>query len=132
MGRTVPSFRLVLATEKSEWKPFRNALDKPERKEFDEMWDIPKLYVSACSNSVQLVPLHPIVISILFHHYKELVECQKQIKLMDSNNSIGIINDLQEELQNDMGIEEDRKIEQEQQQQQRLTLFDFKAIRQSS
>lgn len=96
------------------------------------MWDIPKLYVSACSNSVQLVPLHPIVISILFHHYKELVECQKQIKLMDSNNSIGIINDLQEELQNDMGIEEDRKIEQEQQQQQRLTLFDFKAIRQSS
>jgi hypothetical protein len=96
------------------------------------MWDIPKLYVSACSNSVQLVPLHPIVISILFHHYKELVECQKQIKLMDSNNSIGIINDLQEELQNDMGIEEDRNIEQEQQQQQRLTLFDFKAIRQSS
>jgi hypothetical protein len=51
---------------------------------------------------------------------------------MDSNSSIGIINDLQEELQNDMGIEEDRKIEQEQQQQQRLTLFDFKAIRQSS
>ena len=33
-----------------------------------------------------------------------------------------------------MGIEEDRKIEQEQQQQQQqqLTLFDFKAIRQSS
>ena len=132
MGRTVPSFRIVLTEEKQEWKPFRNGLDKSERKEFDEMWDIPKLYVSACSNSVQLVPLHPIVISILFHHYKELVECQKQIKLMDNNNSIGIINDLQEELQNDMGIEEDRKIEQEQQQQQLLTLFDFKAIRQSS
>ena len=35
------------------------------------MWDIPKLYVSACFNSVQLVPLHPIIMSILFHHYKE-------------------------------------------------------------
>ncbi len=79
MGRTVPSFRIVLATEKSEWKTFRNALDKHERKEFDEMWDIPRLYVSACSNSVQLVPLHPIIMSILFQHYKELKECISEI-----------------------------------------------------
>jgi hypothetical protein len=40
-----------------------------------EMWGIPRLYVSACTNSVQLVPLHPFIISILFHHYKELKEC---------------------------------------------------------
>jgi len=52
MGRTVPSFRIVLAEEKKEWKPFRNALDKSERKEFDDMWDIARLYISACSNSV--------------------------------------------------------------------------------
>jgi hypothetical protein len=76
----MPSFRIALAMEKAEWKPFRNALDKSERKEFDEMWDIPKLYVSACSNSVQLVPLHPIFISILFHHYKELLECKREVE----------------------------------------------------
>jgi hypothetical protein len=46
------SFRLVLATEKAEWKTFRNALDKSERKEFDQMWELPKFYISACSNSV--------------------------------------------------------------------------------
>jgi hypothetical protein len=44
------------------------------------MWNIPRLYVSACSNSVQLVPLHPIIISILFHHYKELKECISAVK----------------------------------------------------
>ena len=91
MGRTVPSFRIVLAEEKQEWKPFRNALDKSERKGFDEMWDIPRLYVSACSNSVQLVPLHPITMSILFHHYKELLECQRQIELMDDNNNGSVV-----------------------------------------
>ena len=47
MGRTVPSFRIVLAEEKAEWKPFWDALDKKERKEFDEIWDIPKFYISA-------------------------------------------------------------------------------------
>jgi hypothetical protein len=84
LGRTVPSFRIVIAEEKQEWKPFRNALDKSERKSFDEMWDIPRLYVSACSNSVQLVPLQPIIISILFHHYKELKECISEVEQMEA------------------------------------------------
>jgi hypothetical protein len=58
MGRTIPSFRIALEMEREEWKPFRNALDKSDRKRFDEMWDLPRWYVSACSNSCQLVPLH--------------------------------------------------------------------------
>jgi hypothetical protein len=87
MGRTVPSFRIVISEEKQEWKSFRNALDKSERKSFDEMWDIPRLYVTACSNSVQLVPLHPIIISILFHHYKELKECISEVERIEEATS---------------------------------------------
>jgi hypothetical protein len=34
-------------------------VSKSDRKQFDEMWDISRLYASACSNSCQLVPLHP-------------------------------------------------------------------------
>jgi hypothetical protein len=69
MGRTIPSFRIALEMEERRWKPFRNALDKSDRKKFDEMFDemfdIPRLYITACSNSVvQLEPLHQIVISI--------------------------------------------------------------------
>src|SRR5829696_2965810 len=93
MGRTIPSFRMVIEKERKEWKPFRNALDKKERKDFDEMWDIAKLYVSICSNSAQLVPLQPIIISILFHHHKELKECMRQVeeirgdKKVNNNNN---------------------------------------------
>jgi hypothetical protein len=82
MGRTVPSFRSVLAIEKEEWKPYRNALSKSDKKHFDEMWDIPRLYILACSNSCQLVPLQPIMISIIFHHYKELKEYMAEAQLM--------------------------------------------------
>jgi hypothetical protein len=84
MGRTVPSFRNVLEMEKREWKPFRYALDKSERNSFDEMWDIPKLYIMACPNSVQLVPFHPIAISILFHHYKELIQYIVELERMEA------------------------------------------------
>jgi hypothetical protein len=48
------------------------------------MWDIARNYVTACcSNSVQLVPLHPIVISILFHHYKELKEFISEVEMIE-------------------------------------------------
>jgi hypothetical protein len=77
--------------EKEEWNPFRNALDKSDRKKFDEMWDISRLYTSACSNSCQLVPLHPIIMSILYHHYKELKECLYEVKQLEGkvNSSSG-------------------------------------------
>ena len=73
MGRTTPSFRTALSMKKDEWKPFRDGLSKSDKKKSDEMWDIPRLYVSACSNSVQLVPLHPIIMSILFQNYKRVL-----------------------------------------------------------
>ena len=44
------------------------------------MFDIPRLYLTACSNSVQLVPLHPIIMSILFHHYKELIQLSSEVE----------------------------------------------------
>jgi hypothetical protein len=47
------------------------------------MWDIPKLCISAYSNAVQLVSLHPIIISILLHHNKELLTCIREVKEME-------------------------------------------------
>ena len=80
MGRTIPSFRIALEMEKEEWKPFRNALDKSDRKIFDEMFDIPRLYISACSYAVQPVRLYPILMSILLYCFGQLVEFAKQVE----------------------------------------------------
>ena len=84
MGRTIPSFRIALEIEKEEWKPFRNALDKKDRKKFDDMWDIPRWYISACSNSVQYVRLHPILMSILLHDYKDLTQCISEVERIEA------------------------------------------------
>ncbi len=48
------------------------------------MWNIPRWYISACSNSVQYVRLHPILMSIVFHHYKELTECIKKVEQIEA------------------------------------------------
>src|SRR5215204_5892640 len=120
MGRTIPSFRNVLAMEKAEWKPFRNALDKSERKEFDDMFDIPKLYMSACSNSTQLVPLHPIIMSILFHHYKELIQLLSEVEQIEKKEG--------KEAKVNNGARK-RKLDEEEEEEKlplQSKLFDFK------
>jgi hypothetical protein len=84
MGRTIPSFRIALAMEKEDWKPFRNALDKSDRKKFDEMFELPKFYISACSNSVQYVKLHSILMFKLLYNYRELTECSSEVEQIEA------------------------------------------------
>ncbi len=55
------------------------------------MWDLPKWYISACSNSVQYVRLHPIMMSILLYHYKQLTKCLSDVEQIETrvNNKYG-------------------------------------------
>ena len=72
MGRTIPSFRIAAEMERRNWKPLRQALDKKDRKMFDEKFSYSRLYNSAGSMACRPVLLHPILTSIIFEHYKQL------------------------------------------------------------
>ncbi len=72
MGRTIPSFRIASKIEYVEWKNFRRALPKTDRKIFDDMFSLSVLYNSACVCCANPVRIQPIIMAILFHHYKEL------------------------------------------------------------
>ena len=77
MGRTVPSYRIAAEWERRKWKILRDQLDKSERKTFDEMMSISRLYNVDGVGSCKPVLLHPIVMSIIFDHYKQLKKIQK-------------------------------------------------------
>jgi hypothetical protein len=80
MGRTIPSFRMASAEEQKEWKQFRQALDKKERKVFDDMFSICRLYNSACSFAAKPIRIQPIFMSIIFHHYKQLMKIKQELE----------------------------------------------------
>jgi hypothetical protein len=79
MGRTIPSFRLAASVEKEEWKKFRNRLGKSDRKLFDRMFSVERLYNSACSYAASPIRIQPIFMSIIFHHYKILKKLEADI-----------------------------------------------------
>ena len=79
MGRTVPSYRLASEREKRKWHLFRQELDKSERKMFDEMMSYSRLYNVAGVRACRPVLLQPILMSIIFEHYKQLERLRKSV-----------------------------------------------------
>jgi hypothetical protein len=77
MGRTIPSFRIAAMMEQSKWRSFCYNLDKNDRKIFDELFSISRLYNSACSNCARPLVIQCILMSIIFHHYKQLIGSSK-------------------------------------------------------
>jgi hypothetical protein len=108
MGRTIPSFRIAAVLEEKTWKQYRKYLNnKDDRKAFDNMFSIANLYNSASSYAAIPIRIYPIMISIVFHHYKILKECLESKNMLfskdeynnninNNQNSISII--LQREL----------------------------------
>jgi hypothetical protein len=69
MGRTVPAYRLASERER-RWKAFREQLDKSEKKLFDEMMSYPRLHNVAGIGAFKPVLIQPMLMSIIFEHYK--------------------------------------------------------------
>ena len=92
MGRTIPSFRIAAVLEEKSWKQYRKFLNKKDKKVFDNMFSIAMLYNSACSYAAIPIRIHPIMMSIVFHHYKILKERLNSKVLFtkeeDNNNNI--------------------------------------------
>jgi hypothetical protein len=86
MGRTIPSYRIASEIAICKWRPFRKLLDKQDRKIFDEMLSIPRLYNSAGTMACRPVLIHVILMSIIFEHYKQLRKLVgKEVKI----NAVG-------------------------------------------
>ena len=73
MGRTIPSFRIALYLEQRQWSNFRNELDRDSKLAFNEVFEVARLYISAGMMACRPARLEVIMISIVFHHFKQLV-----------------------------------------------------------
>ena len=90
MGRTIPSFRIATVWEGEKWKLNRKYLrNKNEKKLFTHMFSISHLYNSACSNAVIPIRIFPILMSIIFHHYKKILKSSATIEFDNNSSSAG-------------------------------------------
>ncbi|HEY7109979.1 MAG TPA: hypothetical protein VH415_11145 [Nitrososphaeraceae archaeon] len=83
MGRTIPSFRIAAEMERTTWRDFRSKLPTmKDKKGFDQMFSLVRLYNSNCMMQASPVVFHSVMMSILFHHYKQLMKLKGMRKIL--------------------------------------------------
>jgi hypothetical protein len=79
MGRTIPSWRIVVEEEVEKLKKFRNSLRLEDKLIFEDLLNQCKLYASAASALASPIKEIPLILSILFAHHKKLTELEKRL-----------------------------------------------------
>ena len=89
MGRTIPSWRMVVEAEVEKLKKFQDSLRLDDKLVFEDLLNQCKLYASAASALASPVKEMPLIVSILFAHHKKLAELEKRLdatKMTESNS----------------------------------------------
>jgi hypothetical protein len=79
MGRTVPTFRMVVESFGWEWNDFKRALRTIDREAFDELINHARQHAAAGGNISNPNPFEPIVMSILVEHEKTLRKLREYV-----------------------------------------------------
>ncbi|UCF49766.1 MAG: hypothetical protein JSU91_08455 [Thermoplasmatales archaeon] len=80
MGRTVPSFRIVIEQFGWEWLEFKRALRDIDKESFENLMNHARRHAEAGTNMPNPNPFEPIVMSILVEHENELRKLRKNDK----------------------------------------------------
>ncbi len=72
MGRTVPSFRMLLEEIIAELSIFRRALHGEDKAAFDRLMNKARKHASSCTVAPTLDPMDAVFLSILVEQEKEL------------------------------------------------------------
>lgn len=80
MGRTIPSWRMVVEAEIEKLKKFRDSLRLEDKLIFEDLLNQCKLYASAASSLASPVKEVPLILSILFAHHKKLSELERRLE----------------------------------------------------
>jgi len=79
MGRTIPSYRIMLEEELKRWKEFKDALRIDDRPIFEDLMDECRRSASAAGAGAFPSKTEGMFLSILFAHHKAVRELQDKL-----------------------------------------------------
>ncbi len=79
MGRTVPSFRMLLEEIVMELSVFKRALRGEDEIAFDSLMNKARAHASSCTATPMLEPMDAVILSILVEQEKEISELKEKL-----------------------------------------------------
>ncbi len=80
MGRTIPSWRIIVDQELAKLNKFKQFLRVEDQMVFEDLLNQCKLYASAAGVLASSVKEFPLLFAILFAHHKKLIELERRVK----------------------------------------------------
>lgn len=65
MGRTVPTFTMVIQQEMESWAKFRRGLRQEDQKALDELFRAARLQLASCAYAARPIPFESIAMAML-------------------------------------------------------------------
>ena len=78
MGRTIPSWRMVVEEEVEKLKRFRDSLRSEDKLISEDLLNQCKLYASAAGSLSSPVKEVPLIISMLFAQHKRITDLERR------------------------------------------------------
>jgi len=79
LGRTIPSWRMVMKDEVKKLNAFRKTLREDDKRIFDDLLLQCELYAPDAGSMASVVKEVPLIMSMLFGQHKRLMKLEKHI-----------------------------------------------------
>ena len=77
MGRTVPTFTMVVQAEMDTWSKFRRGLRKEDQDALDELFRSARMQLASSAYAARPIPFESIVMSMLIMQQRMIKELQR-------------------------------------------------------
>ena len=79
MGRTVPTFTMVIQQEMASWSKFRRGLRKEDQEVLDELFRAARMQLAGSAYAARPIPFESIVMSMLMTQQRMIRDLQQRL-----------------------------------------------------
>jgi hypothetical protein len=83
MGRTVPTFTMVIQQEMESWSKFRRGLRKEDQEALDELFRAARLQLAGSAYAARPIPFESIVMSMLITQQRSIQELRERVARLE-------------------------------------------------
>ena len=84
MGRTVPTFTMVIQQEMESWGKFRRGLRREDQEALDELFRAARLQLAGSAYAARPIPFESIAMCMLLAQHRIIADLQHRMKQLET------------------------------------------------
>ncbi len=82
MGRTVPTFTMVIQEEMESWSKFRRGLRRDDQEALDELFRAARLQLASSAYAARPIPFESIAMSMLLAQQRMIRDLEQRVRAL--------------------------------------------------